>query len=359
MRDLLTQVLDLQPDWTTGNSEEMQVRGVLVRDEVPEWLRANVPDRARPILVHGQDGMGLKAQVPWVRLFDPLLSPKPTEGWYLSYLFAADGARCYLTLSHGAMVRRDGRFYPREAAESAGLLRWARQRLGATDQPQIDLAATPGSAGSNYARTVAVAIEYLRDAVPSAEVLRADVLGMLDRLDVVYAAEATDPAVPGHAPADVVLAVEELEAAVNPRHPKRSGQGFRVSKVEQRAIEQRAVDVATAHFQAAGWVVKDVGLTESYDLDCRRGEERLYVEVKGTTSPGASVILTRNEVALHREVYPSNALAVVSRIALDKVAVPPTASGGLLRVVAPWSIADEDLAPLAFSYSAAVLSEAE
>ncbi|WP_203135980.1 MrcB family domain-containing protein [Microbacterium sp. JZ31] len=303
--------------------------------------------------------MGLKAQVPWVRLFDPLLSPKPTEGWYLSYLFAANGSRCYLTLSHGAMVRRDGRFYPREAAETAGLLRWARQQLGATDEPQIDLAATPGSAGSNYARTVAVAIEYPRDSVPSAEVLRADVLSMLDRLDLVYAAEATDPAVPGNPPADVVLAVEELEAAANPRHPKKSGQGFRVSKAEQKAIEQRAVDVATAHFEGAGWAVEDVGLTESYDLDCRRGEERLFVEVKGTTSPGASVILTRNEVALHREMHPSNALAVVSRIVLDKTAIPPSASGGLLRVVSPWSIADEDLTALAFTYSGAALIDSD
>ncbi|WP_203135982.1 hypothetical protein [Microbacterium sp. JZ31] len=54
MRDLLTQVLDLQPDWSTGNSEEMRVRGMLVRDEIPAWLRANVPARDRPILVHGR-----------------------------------------------------------------------------------------------------------------------------------------------------------------------------------------------------------------------------------------------------------------------------------------------------------------
>ncbi|MEV8360291.1 hypothetical protein [Microbacterium sp. NPDC076895] len=47
MRDLLTQVLDLQPDWSTGNSEEMQVRGMLVRDELPARLRANVPTRDR------------------------------------------------------------------------------------------------------------------------------------------------------------------------------------------------------------------------------------------------------------------------------------------------------------------------
>lgn len=356
MRDLLMQVLDLQADWSTSNSEEMQVRGTLVRDEIPEWLRTNLVPGTRVLRVHGQDGIGLKAQVPWVRIFDPALSPTPTQGWYLSYLFAMDGSRCYLTLSHGSMVRRDGRFYSRESEETAALLHWARGRLNVTDEPQIDLAAKPGSAGSNYARTVAVAVEYPRDAVPTAEVLRTDLVAMLDRLELVYAAEATDPAVPGQAPAEVVLAIEELESAANPQHPKKpTGQGFRVSKAEQTAIEQQAVPVATQHLTAAGWKVKDVGATESYDLDCRRGDERLYVEVKGTTSPGATVILTRNEVAFHREMHPNNALIVVSLIALDRTTLPPSASGGRLLKVSPWAIDDEDLAAIAFTYSGAAL----
>ena len=36
--------------------------------------------------------------------------------------------------------------------------------------------------------------------------------------------------------------------------------------------------------------------TESYDLICRRGDEVKHVEVKGTTTDGAEVILTPNEV---------------------------------------------------------------
>lgn len=121
--------------------------------------------------------------------------------------------------------------------------------------------------------------------------------------------------------------------------------------LERKVIEDRAIAVATEHFDALGFRVYNVGAYQSYDLDCLRGEEHLYVEVKGTTSHGEAVILTKNEVALHRAVYPANALAIVRRIGLDRSVEPPEASGGELVLTMPWKIDDEALTPLSYQYS--------
>ncbi|MFB7249644.1 MrcB family domain-containing protein [Microbacterium sp. NPDC056234] len=363
MRQLLSDVMDLQLDWSVENTEEMQVRGVLIRREIPDWLNENAAafGVGSAYAVRGQDAVGRKSQVPWVRIYDPELSSRPTEGWYVVYLFSGDGDRCYLSLSHGSFTWDGSAFRPRGSEEMRLLREWARASIslpsGRNFTFDVDLAAQPGTAGASYAGTVAVAIEYERRAVPANEILLSDLGDMLDVLAQVYRADASDPTVPGREPAEVSLAQEQIAAVTNssdvPR--ARSGQGFRITKVEQRAVELRAVAVASAMLIASGWTVKDVGATESYDLDCRRGDERLWVEVKGTTSLGEAVILTKNEVALHREKYPANALVVVSEIELDRSADSPVASGGRLAVVSPWQIEDDALQPLAYTYAPASL----
>src|SRR5690242_14584975 len=88
------------------------------------------------------------------------------------------------------------------------------------------------------------------------------------------------------------------------------GQGFQLDQEAKVAVEVLAMNTAT-EFYSSGWEVEDVHGTESYDLICRQGSEVKHVEVKGTTTDGAEVILTPNEVRHARE-YPSTALFVLS-----------------------------------------------
>lgn len=123
----------------------------------------------------------------------------------------------------------------------------------------------------------------------------------------------------------------------------------RMSAADHKAIEVHAVAAVTRHYEDLGYEVKDVGATESYDLDVRRGEEHLYVEVKGTTGSGEAVVLTKNEVHLHREKYPNNALAVFRRIRLED-SEQPECSGGELALFQPWQVDDDALTALSYSY---------
>lgn len=96
VNDLLSKVLELQPSWTAANTEEMKARGVVIRQELPEFLRTHGPALADALGtphdnlgVEGRDATGLKTEIPWVRVFGREQSPRATTGWYVVYLFSA------------------------------------------------------------------------------------------------------------------------------------------------------------------------------------------------------------------------------------------------------------------------------
>jgi len=53
--------------------------------------------------------------------------------------------------------------------------------------------------------------------------------------------------------------------------------------------------LAKAHIKRDGYHIKLVA--KPYDLHCKRADEVLYIEVKGTQTDGEEILLTPNEVA--------------------------------------------------------------
>jgi Domain of unknown function (DUF3883) len=127
------------------------------------------------------------------------------------------------------------------------------------------------------------------------------------------------------------------------------GQGFQLDQEVKVAVEARAMNIAT-EFYSKTWDVEDVHGTESYDLICRRGDEVKHVEVKGTTTDGAEVILTPNEVRHARE-NEYTALFVLSNIRVERAEDGTvTATGGKCHPYDPWRLDDGTLTPLGFRY---------
>jgi hypothetical protein len=147
---------------------------------------------------------------------------------------------------------------------------------------------------------------------------------------------------------EVSDAIAAVESVSNPR--RKFGRPHFTAE-ENTAIEERAVLVTREHFEnELGYKTEDVGAYESYDVRASKGQEVIKVEVKGTTTAGAQVVLTRNEVSLHRAQHPHNALAVVRNITLDRGGDRPVASGGELVLMMPWSINEGELVPIAYDY---------
>ncbi|MFJ3707293.1 MrcB family domain-containing protein [Streptomyces sp. NPDC090053] len=375
MDDLLGSVLDLQGAWTASNTDEMRRRGVHIRQGLPALLKERSSALAvalgvavDELGVEGRDGTGLKTEIPWVRVFGREQSPSATTGWYVVYLFSAAGDRVYLSLNQGTTVWTGGDFKARKVEDLRARVGWARpflteQIAGRTDLHEEIALDARTSLGRGYGPGNVIAIEYSREALPAQQVLITDLLYMLGLLRTVYDAERLAPHIPGD-PTPEVLEAEQGAAVVAGRRSRaaarlaRSGQGFRLTAPERRAIERHSVQMATVFFEAQGWSVKDVGDRESFDLLLKRGEERLHAEIKGTTSAGHDVILTRAEVEKQRQYYPANALVVVHSIVLDRTAEEPVASGGVLHCASPWGIADEDLTVISYAYRTAVGNEA-
>jgi hypothetical protein len=140
-----------------------------------------------------------------------------------------------------------------------------------------------------------------------------------------------------------------VEEAVRPRA---RGQRWSASPAVRRAIELHAMQAAIEHYTGQGWSVEDVSTFSSYDLHCEQDDRVLCVEVKGTTSTGERVLLTRNEVAQARAGYPNTALFVLAEVTVIKEADDrPSARGGRAVVLGPWAPGDEDLQPIAYEYT--------
>ena len=136
------------------------------------------------------------------------------------------------------------------------------------------------------------------------------------------------------------------------------GQGFQLEQEVKVAVEALAMNMAT-EFYSKAWDVEDVHGTKSYDLICRRGDEVKHVEVKGTTTDGAEVILTPNEVRHARE-HPCTALFVVSNITVGRAEDGTViATGGKHHLYDPWRLDDGTLTPLGFRYQVPVMSAEE
>jgi hypothetical protein len=110
----IQRALDLAADFTPRPSPPMRERASVLADLAGGLDRALDGDAGQPwraalgLQVRAGGQQGSVALVPWVRIYAPEQSPTAQEGIYLTYLFAADGSRAYLSLMHGSSEFRSG-----------------------------------------------------------------------------------------------------------------------------------------------------------------------------------------------------------------------------------------------------------
>lgn len=359
MQELFESVLKLQLQHSSENTPAMIERGKLIRDTIPAEIRGWPASKSSAILpfrgrlnVQGKDGTGLKTFVPWVRIYSPEMSPSPQKGWYVVYLFRADGEGVALCISHGS-TRFDGRdFIPRSASEAAELMAWARglisPQAAAIGMVQgVDLGSSERLSRA-YERTTAFSKTYSRTNLPDDATIAADAACAVCLLGELYRAQELGTA-PNSEPPELIEAIEAVENVSRPGAAKRSGrgQGFGLSAIERAAVEKRAMDEALLWLTGNGFTnVRDVHSSHSCDFLADRNGVEHHVEVKGTTSALGKVILTASEVALHKASYPANVLIVVHDIKLHETRT--LAYGGTTKAFDSWDIETCTLSPLSY-----------
>jgi hypothetical protein len=111
------------------------------------------------------------------------------------------------------------------------------------------------------------------------------------------------------------------------------------------------MQIARALYEDAGWDVIDKSSSQPFDLLATKGEVNKFIEVKGTTGQGMSVILTYGEVNHIRSNGASSALVVVSGIGLEERNGAWLAQGGTITThIDPWTLDETSLSATQYRY---------
>ena len=357
--DVVNEILDLQRSYSSTNTPEMQRRGVLIRDALPEIIQDKF-ETLEPIFssanfqlaIEGSDGKGRKNESPWVRLYDPSMSPSATLGWYVVLHFSRDGKQSFLALGCGATNFRDGSLIRVPSQELEKQVAWARKSLtkgGIEIVSYLEEMNLEGNALSgHFEKACALVKKYPRtdfDEVDFWESLKI----FCTYLTVIYEQERIGKS-PAIDPADLVAARDFIEEIARPRKRMGSAQGRGLSHQERQAIELRAMAVAKAELESLGFTeITDKSRTESYDFSAKKDDIEWLVEVKGTTSfEGNSFLLTAAELKLHKANQGKTILAIVSDIDLNRTTGEPSASGGRIETYIPWDVSKWSFEPISY-----------
>lgn len=264
LRELLDEVLSLQPAWTHKNTPEMQQRGLLIRQQIRTQLtgyaaelRAALGPAGVDLAIEGSDGKGQKSEIPWVRIYSDSRSASAHEGWYCVYLFRADGSGVYLCLGHASTRYQNGEFIPRPPEELASLVAWARKVLGPELDRRDDLSSeitlgAGGPLGPAYERGTVCCKLYTAKDMPTDAILLRDLAVFTSLLGRLYDADDLGRS-PENLGADVRAAVELSRAVAAPLRSRLSGgQGFGLTVEERRVVERHAMKLAQAYLARSG-----------------------------------------------------------------------------------------------------------
>lgn len=150
--------------------------------------------------------------------------------------------------------------------------------------------------------------------------------------------------------ATLVHAVEILleVVGVDVENEPETGQGRVQDPLRRRKIEMAAQAWMMDHFCREGWSVTDTHLGRPYDAVARKGRRILYLEAKGTTTEGSTVVVTRNEVAWARAHPGECVLGIWSDMQFDPTGEVSQSAG--FTQLFDWYPADEDLSPIDYDW---------
>jgi 5-methylcytosine-specific restriction protein A len=171
----LNRIIDEYPQ-AKGETFSGHAIGTVIRDAA----RHEVEDALGPgnddLLVRGSAGQGIWAEVPWISVFDPLVTRTATQGYYVVYLFHARERIVHLSLNQGTTeVLREFKGSANQVLAERAV--FVRRRL-ADYAPRLPIYAidlgSDRQLPSGYAAGHAMGVTYHFDAMPDEVTLHRD-----------------------------------------------------------------------------------------------------------------------------------------------------------------------------------------
>ena len=354
MRKTIRRILELQPLYSFDNTPEMQERHQLVchvlADEIRQQstrLSTALGRFGTDLMVDASDGMGRKTELPWVRFCSEEMSPRPTQGFRSALHFSTDGSALHVTVGCGSSHLQSGFFRRLPASELDARTAWARRTIE-EDRGSLEPFQDPPDFGArrplprSFERATAVSKRIAVDDLDVTDI-ETVLFDAAEFLRIIYQAQCDGGDV---SPAD--FDELEIDRKLKPRF-RRKGQGHGLSAERRVLVERRAMELVHEWLTRKGYDARDTSASRPYDFEAKKGKEVLKVEVKGTTSDTTDALLmTRNEVELHRKEKGNTALFVVRRIRLVDRDGDTVAVGGHVEDLVGWDIDECLVVPTAF-----------
>lgn len=177
LREVLVRILT---DYPRARSEPYEGHALasFIRDDTAEAVRAILRPHYPELIVKGSAGAGNWADVPWIAVFDPKVTESATRGYYVVYLFSADGADVHLSLNQGATAVRDEfkAKAPEVLGQRAALMRRRLSDFGADLPATAIMLRSLNQLPRDYEAGHALGRTYNVEAMPDDAALAADLL---------------------------------------------------------------------------------------------------------------------------------------------------------------------------------------
>lgn len=355
--DIIKEICELQPKWTSVNTPEMKRRGELIRKDLVQALRSHEDEFKKALGkysndwgIKGSDGIGPKSEAPWVRVFSKKMSPSATEGYYMVIHFSKDGTAVFVTIGHGShRWSHDGSLVPFEDEELYSITERGRKLLfdhyGSLNTFTDSIILGAKNSGPKTFEDATVVAKRFSIQNLSDDVFISAITKSLEMLSVIY-----DAVTLGLDQDAALIPQNEIDGIINPLSRRSAGQGYGLNAEERRAIELRAMEQATQWLNENNFTeINDCSKNKPYDFLVKRNSKTWKIEVKGTTAERSDVILmTANEVKLHRSESGSTVIIIVTAIKLDRSGKEPRATGGNVWAEVGWRIDDWIQDPISF-----------
>lgn len=330
-------ILSIKGSWDEYRDEAITSKAHeiydLVVNQFPAQLISILPKDAA-LDLKGSTGAGNVTAAPWIATFDPSVTTKASQGFYVVYLFSVDLQRLFVSLAFGTTQFK----YFKVAERHIKLRESARHLQGLLNGPRstfldaLDLAPRKKDRlHVDYEQSNIAAIEYDLNDLPEDDVLAADYLYLIG----LYQQLASHPLLPDLQQL-FEAAIEPVEMSglevidFVPRQPKTKakrggGAANRRSQVSKKVGdrgERIVFEYELAEARKAGRGVSEVdwlakrGLTPGWDItSIDRSGKKLFIEVKSSVGPDVSgLIMTANEWAAAREHGESYCIYLVTSV---------------------------------------------
>ncbi|MEB8091018.1 MrcB family domain-containing protein [Mammaliicoccus lentus] len=157
--------------------------GNLVKNKMVEELKKI--EELNDFKIEGSIGNGQFASIPWVAIMNREVTEQASQGFYIVFLFSADGQRVYLTLNQAANYFKEKKLRKQDIAKVSKSI---YEILDSPESELVDIDLKSETLlGKGYEKTTISGFEYYINDMPDSSVIESDIMKVLNDYEQLVA----------------------------------------------------------------------------------------------------------------------------------------------------------------------------